>query len=355
MDSIVKATAGTTTVNNNNIMEARNSVVATPNATERNNAVATASVEQKSGKKTKFSEVAIVADGNERKSAFAKGINRSVNFKNVQSICGYIKTKGYRNAEVIQVVKAEDFLKNGDLSLVDINGATITNENASEYYIVLDGQHRVYAVAEYNQWVKENNENNLATITVPAVIAELEKGETIAEYINEINITKQEWNIADYVQGAANVHADNEFLQTYKKLIKSKENPNGFPISTLNRIFCGIQTAISQKDFSLLCSGITEKGKANKKIIPAYNLEIGEKFISICRDKGFTDKDIAKRFLISEFNDVKHQYSLEKAFEVLNSITPNDKEEMFNTRQNLDEQLVREKIEAIINRLKNNE
>ena len=46
MDSIVKATAGTTTVNNNNIMEARNSVVATPNATERNNAVATASVEQ---------------------------------------------------------------------------------------------------------------------------------------------------------------------------------------------------------------------------------------------------------------------------------------------------------------------
>lgn len=46
MDSIVKATAGTTTVNNNNIMEARNSVVATPNATESNNAVATASVEQ---------------------------------------------------------------------------------------------------------------------------------------------------------------------------------------------------------------------------------------------------------------------------------------------------------------------
>ena len=46
MNSIVKATAGTTTVNNNNIMEARNSVVATPNATESNNAVATASVEQ---------------------------------------------------------------------------------------------------------------------------------------------------------------------------------------------------------------------------------------------------------------------------------------------------------------------
>ena len=324
-------------------------------ATVSVNAVETASVKQKSGKKTKFSEVAIVADGNERKAAFAKGINRSVNFKNVQSICGYIKTKGYRNAEVIQVVKAEDFLKNGDLSLVDINGATITNENASEYYIVLDGQHRVYAVAEYNQWVKENNENNLATITVPAVIAELEKGETVAEYINEINITKQEWSVADYVQGAANVHKDNKFLQTYTMLIKSKENPNGFPISTLNRIFCGIQTAISQKDFSLLCSGITKKGKANKNIIPAHNLERGEKFISICREKGFEDKDIAKRFLISEFNDIKEQYSLDKAFEVFNSITPNDKEAMFNERKNLDEKLVREKVQAIISRLDNND
>ena len=46
MDSIVKATVGTTTVNNNNIMEARNAKVATPNATENKNAVATASVEQ---------------------------------------------------------------------------------------------------------------------------------------------------------------------------------------------------------------------------------------------------------------------------------------------------------------------
>ena len=46
MDSIGKATAGTTTVNNNNIMGTRNSVVATQNATESNNAVATASVEQ---------------------------------------------------------------------------------------------------------------------------------------------------------------------------------------------------------------------------------------------------------------------------------------------------------------------
>ena len=322
-------------------------------ATESVNAVETASVKQKSGKKTEkkvFLEVTIVADGNERKSAFAKGINRIVNLKNAETICGNIKKKGYRKAEKIQVIEAEKATKNRDITLVDINGELINETNASEYYLVVDGQHRVYAVAEFNQWVEENGDSDLSTITVPAEIVELVKGETVAEYINDINITKQEWKIADYVQGAANVHKDNKFLHTYQGLIKSKERPDGFPISTLNRIFCGNQTAISQKDFSLLCSGITEKGKIQKDIIPAHNIENGLKFIQICREKDFLDKDIAKRFLISEFNDIKQGHSLEKAFEVFSSITPNDKEAMFNERKNLDEKLVREQIQTIVNR-----
>lgn len=307
-------------------------------------------MKQKKSEKKIFKEVTIVANGNERKAALAKGINRIVNLKNAETICGNIKKKGYRKAEKIQVIEAEKATKNRDITLVDINGELINETKASEYYLVVDGQHRVYAVAEFNQWVEENGDSDLSTIAVPAEIVELVKGETVAEYINDINITKQEWCVADYVQGAANVHKNNEFLQTYKNLIKSKENPNGFPISTLNRIFCGNQTAISQKDFSLLCSGITEKGKANKNIIPAHNLERGEKFISICREKGFEDKDIAKRFLISEFNNIKEQYSLDKAFEVFNSITSNDKEAMFNERKNLDEKLVREQIQTIVNR-----
>lgn len=68
-------------------------VVATPNATESKNAVATASVKQKTEKtrvKKVFTEVTIVADGNERKAAFAKGINRIVNLKNAETICGNI-------------------------------------------------------------------------------------------------------------------------------------------------------------------------------------------------------------------------------------------------------------------------
>lgn len=322
-------------------------------ATESVNAVETASVEQvykkRATKKKVFQEVTISSDGAKRKVAFAKGINRTVNLKNADAISENIEKKGYRDAEKIQVIEAETAIKNGDLKLVDIKGNEIERSKASEYYLVVDGQHRVYAVAMYNERLKQENEG-VSAIEVPAVIIKLVNDETVAEYINDINITKQEWKIADYVQGAANVHKDNKFLHTYQRLIKSKERPDGFPISTLNRIFCGNQTAISQKDFSLLCSGITEKGKIQKDIIPAHNIENGLKFIQICREKGFLDKDIAKRFLISEFNDIKQGHSLEKAFEVFSSITPNDKEAMFNERKNLDEKLVREQIQTIVNR-----
>ena len=42
----------------------------------------------------------------------------------------------------------------------------------------------------YNEWAAENGEE---AINVPAIEVELQGNETIAEYINEINITKKEW------------------------------------------------------------------------------------------------------------------------------------------------------------------
>ena len=212
--------------------------------------------------------------------------------------------------------------------------------------LVLDGQHRVIAAALYNEWAAENGKE---AIDVPAIEVELQGNETIAEYINEINITKKEWTTPDYVRGAANINPDSEFLQRYNELIKSEKNPDGYPISTLNLIFCGNNNAISKSDFSLLCSGKDEKGKKVKKpIIPAYNMEIGNKFIQICKDKGFDDKDIAKRHLIQQFNNIKTTAGdANEAIKIFQTITQNDKAAMFNTHGNLDESLVMEQFKKI--------
>ena len=287
-----------------------------------------------------YLEVKVVANNEVRNVAFAKGINRAINLGNVEKILAMMKVKGYRKAEMVQVVKAEDVITTGDIRLVDINGQDINPEDAAKYFLVLDGQHRTIAASLYNEWAAENGEE---AINVPAIEVELQGNETIAEYINEINITKKEWTTPDYVRGAANINPDNEFLQRYNELIKSEKNPDGYPISTLNLIF------ISKSDFSLLCSGKDEKGKKVKKpIIPAYNMEIGNKFIQICKDKGFDDKDIAKRYLSNQFNNIKTiTGDVKEAVKIFQSITQNDKAAMFNTHGNLDENLVMEQFEKI--------
>ena len=282
-----------------------------------------------------YLEVKVVANNEVRNVAFAKGINRAINLGNVEKILAMMKVKGYRKAEMVQVVKAEDVITTGDIRLVDINGQDINPEDAAKYFLVLDGQHRTIAASLYNEWAAENGEE---AINVPAIEVELQGNETIAEYINEINITKKEWTTPDYVRGAANINPDNEFLQRYNELIKSEKNPDGYPISTLNLIFCGNNNAISKSDFSLLCSGKDEKG----------NMEIGNKFIQICKDKGFDDKDIAKRYLSNQFNNIKTiTGDVKEAVKIFQSITQNDKAAMFNTHGNLDENLVMEQFEKI--------
>ena len=66
-----------------------------------------------------------------------------------------MKVKGYRKAEMVQVVKAEDVITTGDIRLVDINGQDINPEDAAKYFLVLDGQHRTIAASLYNEWAAE--------------------------------------------------------------------------------------------------------------------------------------------------------------------------------------------------------
>lgn len=292
-----------------------------------------------------YLDVKVVANNEVRNVAFAQGINRTINLNNVEKILAIMKVKGYRKAEMVQVIKAEEAIKTGDIVLVDINGKEIAPSETANYFLVVDGQHRTVATSLYNEWARANKQNE---IVVPAIIVELQD-ETIAEYINDINITKKEWGTPDYVRGAANINPENEFLKRYNELIKSENNPNGYPISTLNLIFCGSNNAISKNDFSLLCSGKEEKGKKTKKpIIPAHNMEVGNKFIKICKDKGFKDADIAKRYLITEFNNIKTTTSsVDEAYKIFQSITTNDKTAMFNSNGNLDENLVISQFEKI--------
>ena len=294
-----------------------------------------------------YQEVGINAvENNEvRKAAFAKGINRDVNLANAKKIMADIKQHGYRQAEIIQVIPAEKVIGNGDLTLIDINKKPIKAESAKDYFLILDGQHRVIATSLFN------GENENAPIQVPAVIVELKDGETISEYITAINVTKMEWKPLDYVRGAANVE-QGDLLTRYMELIKCEDNPDGFPLSTLNIIFCGNSKAINKTDLTLLCEGKTTKGtRVKKDIIPPHNMERGNRFIELCRKKGFTMKDMSKRYLAEQFQNYRTEKNDEEAFRLFESISENDRQVMYLSNGKISEAKVMEQFSKIKERM----
>lgn len=295
----------------------------------------------------KFFEVEVSVGNETRKVAFAKGINREVNLANVKKLYAEMKVKGYRKAEIVQVICAEEAVANGDIVLIDINGNEINKDDAKGYYLIIDGQHRSMAVAMLNQELEEQEK---PTVIIPGIFVELTEGETLAEYISAVNITKTPWKTDDYVRGAANVKQE-ELLARYKELIKSDDNPNGLPLSTLNIIYCNNPKAINKTSLSLLCQGKDEKGKAKKPIIPAHNIDRGDRFIKLCKAKGFSDKDISKRYLAERFSDLFNESGEDNAFEIFNQITPNNVKSMHNDKGNLIEEKVIEQFKLIENKI----
>ena len=300
-------------------------------------------------KEQNFFEVEVTVGNETRSVAFAKGINREVNFANVKKLLAEMGLKGYRKAEMVQVIRAENAIANGDIVLIDINGNEIGKDNANGYYLIIDGQHRVYAASMLNREREKHGEH---IIQVPGILIELAKNESIAEYISAVNITKMPWKTDDYVRGAANVKQE-ELLAKYKELIKSEDTPNGFPLSTLNIIYCNNPKAMNKTSLSLLCQGKDEKGKGKvkKPIIPAHNIERGNRFITLCEEKGFSAKDIAKRYLSERFSDLFNEGGEEKAFDIFSRITPNDCQAMHNDKGNLIEEKVIEQFRLIESRI----
>lgn len=302
----------------------------------------------------KFEQVFIELNGETPKKPAFAFFNRVVNLKHVQLINERMKLKGYRASEVIHIIEAKEAKeKFGIEEFVDINGNLIPDDEIENYYLVIEGQHRTIACSLYNEWLSKQGEDQ---INIPAIKVDLRNGESITEYSNEISYTKKEWSKEDYLQGSANIWRDEHLLQRYNELIKTEDNKKGYSLSTLNLIYCN-SSGLSRSDFILLCSGVKEKGKRKtKKIIPGYDIEIGDKFIETCRKVGFRESEIAKRYIITSFNKLRNSRGgADFALKVLSSITRDDITIMTNEYGNLDEDAVQKRFEILALRLRNSE
>ena len=242
----------------------------------------------------------VVKDGKttkeSKKIAFVKH-NRPVDTKRVDKYIYIIAQDKYEKAYPIIVAEAEKVLEK-EYTVVDVNGNTIDKSTATDYYVVLDGQHRGTAFAKLAAAGE--------AIEIPNV--HIRNKENIGEYLTDINEAAKSWDNKDKF-AVAGLTTENEAIKTISEKIGEGFNP-----STASLIYLG-----KKLNASLLNKVL--KGEEIKLPKGAtFNKERGDKFIILCKAAGMSVEQITKRYYIEGFNSFALSTNEDKAFGALKEI-----------------------------------
>ena len=170
-------------------------------------------------------------------------------------------------------------------------------EDADDYIIILDGQHRTKAFLE-------------CSITSPQIVpnTHLREVDNVGEYLVDINDVGTSWNQRDRFAVAA-LTSDNELVHEIANRIREGFNP-----STASLIYT--KKKISNKQVKNLLRG--EELKLPKGATP--DIERGNKFIHLCKAAGIGVKYITRRYFINAFNSHALSVGEDAAFEALDKL-----------------------------------
>ena len=233
----------------------------------------------------------------QKKIAFVKN-NRPVNSKKVDGFIALIAANKYDKAFPIIVMEASKLIEAG-YTVTDINGKELTKEEAKDYFVILDGQHRSTAFAKL---IATGEYQNL----IPNV--HVRDIENVGEYLVDINNVVSSWDKRDKLV-VASLTTKDELFQNVAELLNEGFNP-----STAMLIYTGKSLPDKQVNKAL---------KGEKIIFPKgveINIERGNKFINLCKAANMSVSFITKRYFIKDFNSYAKSTSEEQAFEALNKL-----------------------------------
>ena len=233
----------------------------------------------------------------QKKIAFVKN-NRPVNSKKVDGFIALIAANKYDKAFPIIVMEASKLIEAG-YAVTDINGKELTKEEAKDYFVILDGQHRSTAFAKL---IATGEYQNL----IPNV--HVRDIENVGEYLVDINNVGSSWDKRDKLV-VASLTTKDELFQNVAELLNEGFNP-----STAMLIYTGKSLPDKQVNKAL---------KGEKIIFPKgveINIERGNKFINLCKAANMSVSFITKRYFIKDFNSYAKSTSEEQAFEALNKL-----------------------------------
>jgi len=229
--------------------------------------------------------------------------NRPIRKNDVNGFLQILQNGKYDDTQSIVTAEATELIEN--YNIVDLENNPITAQDAKDYLIVLDGQHRISAFAKLNANRTEN------PITIPNV--HIKSGINVREYLANINMVGHAWSVSDKICVSA-IATGSKLLDKTNELIK-----DGFNASTAITICTGKRLTPTQ-----LKEMIT-KGDTSPLPDETKALAKAEKFLSIIL--GITNKDkkmASKRYFINGFNSFAAALSEDKAFEALAKLTIDD-------------------------------
>ena len=233
----------------------------------------------------------------QKKIAFVKN-NRPVNSKKVDGFIALIAANKYDKAFPIIVMEASKLIEAG-YTVTDINGKELTKEEAKDYFVILDGQHRSTAFAKLIATGKYQN-------MIPNV--HVRDIENVGEYLVDINNVGSSWDKKDRLV-VASLTTKDELFQNVAELLNEGFNP-----TTAMLIYTGKSLSDKQVSKALKGEEITlPKGTEIK-------IERGNRFINLCKAANMSVSFITKRYFIKDFNSYAKSTSEEQAFEALNKL-----------------------------------
>lgn len=239
--------------------------------------------------------------------------NRPIKPTDVNGFLQIIANGKYDDTQSIVTAEATELI--GEYNLVDLEKNPISEEDAKDYLIVLDGQHRISAFAKLNAIRTQENQ-----IVIPNV--HIKKDVLVREYLADINMVGHNWSMADKVCVSA-ISTDNKLLLKVNELIKAD-----FSASTATLICTGkrlknteLKALLSKGDISCL---------QDDKYTLEERLERAEKFLTTAWTiYGMDVKTLRKRYFIKGFNSYAISIgSYETAFTKLAKLTIEDFKEV---------------------------
>lgn len=251
-----------------------------------------------------------------REVAFILG-NRPTSKKNIKQKKESLKEFGM-NLTPLVYINGEEVINegNGQVHLANpITGEQIKDEDASNYAVIIDGQHRYEASCSLNL-----DEHNI-------ILMKDYSGIGAQNLIARINNETCPWVASEWAFGAHMFNPNNEIATFACGLAR-----DGFKSTTIGLILYFRKGMLGKKTFSDIMNG--------RNAEEGYDIKRANAFLKVAREK-FEDKFIKKRYLIDVVSDLCTGRDYNMVFAAIEKLSESNVNKITSTRSDDVEQVIK--------------